>query len=1268
MRFFSDGPRIPDELLEERDNGNVVFFCGAGVSRPTFPGFVGLANQVMEKLGTPRGSKGRALLERAEEDPEFGPTLDLVFKWLQHEYGAGTIDDEVSQLLKTPPSADTEKHSIVLRLSKNAGGSPQIVTTNFDLLFERAKKTLKRHVPPALPDLASGQPLEGLVYLHGRRAALRTAGTVRQGLIISSSDFGRAYLADGWATRFVRELLKNYVIVLLGYSASDPPIHYLLEGLHSRDDHPESRIFAFDSGTEEQVHEKWSGRGVRALAYQKTDAGHSALWHTLRAWADRADDPDNWRRSVIDLARKGPRGLAAYERGQVASLVRTAIGAKLFADSDPPPPAEWLCVFDVAVRFGKPERRIGQNDELDPLSVYGLDDDPRRPIETGPISGPMGDDLLSPNSVNERIDRHRRLAGVGGRWANPLPPRLFHLARWIGTVASEPTTVWWVSGYPMLHSNLLDQIEMRLERPTEDLHETAVHSWSLLLEKFRGSSDADHDRAWYEFVDKLKKSGWTSRTLREFERVTQPDVIFKRPLSMNSTPPQGSWRDLAIQNIVEFEVRFPAHELENLNITSEVLQEVFRILRRGLERGGQILRDIETRYWHTATFHPEDLPGSRHLSDGERYFHFVAALLDRLESDHPEFVRKELAIWPKHDEFFFDKLKIYAWMKAKLFTGEEAASGLLGLSQEGFCNSYHRRELLHTLKARWADFSPAERAQIEGRIIAGPAQWEKEQDTDYELQKSVTSATILGWLQREGCELSADSLTRLPQLRAANARWSSSWDERADMSYDGRAGWVSTEPDPVKILDVPVSQLVKIAEEHTTRRPGEFKEYLPFRGLVEQRPFRAVAALSYEARQERFPVEFWRTALSHWPQESSDRLKWLFACRVSQLPREVLVELRYYVPDWLHDHLSTLASSSLEGALNIWDEVIQKLLQAGAKATQSSLGETFVGGAPLNLSRRTYDHAINSPIGKMSKTLFNIMDVLQLDKDAKIPKRFRSRLEQLFDAPGEGSDHAISETTLRLRWLYYLDPKWVQNQILPMFALDQDRAEPAWNGYLHDNRLPAPELFQLLKPQFLKLVECVSRWRWGNGAARRLQEFLVIACYFNVNDSRYVSYEEARSALQKSDDQGRAHALWFLTSIVRDNRAWNSFGKPFVQLAWPREKQFQSESTSRQFAMMAEESGNHFPDVVGTILPLLMPVKHLHLLIYRTTKTQDKDETPFPAKFPEPMLALLDRLVPKDFEVAPYELNSVLTMIAEAKPRLRQDPRWRRLHDVVNKG
>ena len=45
-------------------------------------------------------------------------------------------------------------------------------------------------------------------------------------VILSSAEFGRAYLAEGWAARFIRDAIAKYIIVFVGYSADDPPVQY----------------------------------------------------------------------------------------------------------------------------------------------------------------------------------------------------------------------------------------------------------------------------------------------------------------------------------------------------------------------------------------------------------------------------------------------------------------------------------------------------------------------------------------------------------------------------------------------------------------------------------------------------------------------------------------------------------------------------------------------------------------------------------------------------------------------------------------------------------------------------------------------------------------------------------------------------------------------------------------------------------------------------------------------------------------------------------
>jgi hypothetical protein len=238
-----------------------------------------------------------------------------------------------------------------------------------------------------------------------------------------------------------------------------------------------------------------------------------------------------------------------------------------------------------------------------------------------------------------------------------------------------------------------------------------------------------------------------------------------------------------------------------------------------------------------------------------------------------------------------------------------------------------------------------------------------------------------------------------------------------------------------------------------------------------------------------------------------------------------------------------------------------------------------------------------------------------------------------------------------------------------MFSFESYQAEPAWNGYLHSENLSVAELFALLKPHFLRAFENTSVWHWDDQSVTRLSEFLVIACYWNQKGGRYISYAEARLALQRADDESRAHAIWLLHSIIRDQKAWRSFGKPFIVNAWPREARYQTALSSGQFAAIAEDSGDNFPDVGRTLSPLLIPSNQLDLFVYKAKEREGDDEEKaanLPRRFPVTMLALLDRLVPDDPSLAPYDLGSLVNTIAEADASLRQDPRWRRLSRIVH--
>lgn len=1256
MRFLPDGLNIPDELLEERDKGNVVFLCGAGVSCPAgMPGFLELARYVVEELGTPQDASSRKMLSR-DVPEDVRPSLDQIFNLLQQkEYPPGEIIDYlIAKRLRTKPKTCVSTHETILRLSKGADGKPQIVTTNFDLLFERAAgRKLKTYVPPALPDLANGQPLNGLVYLHGRINSRIKRGEGRQGFVVSSSDFGRAYLAEGWATRFMRDLLDQYTVILLGYSANDPPVRYLLQGLHTRRHGNRAKLFAFDRGTEEEVLPRWRDSDVQALPYLGIGGDHSALWDTLSAWAERADDPSDWRQRVVDLARRSPRNLEPYERGQVASLVRTDVGAKLFADADPPPPGEWLCVFDRNFRYGEPETPLDDSQPaFDPLIEYGLDDDPPRPPETRnwQQTNLPGDDFLSLSPTDHHTNYFTRLATGSRGWADPLPSRLSHLAQWIVKVAYDPVTPWWAAKYSNLHPRLLDKIEWRVERAGDELSSLARLTWRLLIEKFH-TTPGDPRLLGISTFRRIEAEGWTNGALPEFERLIAPYLKVDGHYIAPYQPSDKEWSQLCLDSFIHFGVSFLEKHVERPDIPDDVLLQVYKILRRHLELAAGLLEDIGTSYWKTATFYPEDEPGEPLISDADSYLFWFRDLFDRMVKVHPSLVKADMALWPKEEPFFFNKLHLYAWADEDLFSGDEVGDGLLSLSDKGFWEKGYRRELLHLLKRRWHELPLDKRGLVERRLVKGRARYDGESEENFEQRRPTESAMVLGWLINQGSELSRETLDVLPDLRRADPRWCPEWDETADESREGRVVSIETDSDPSCIIDVPISQIIPLARQHTGRAFLEPYYRRPFDGLVVQRSVRAVAALTHEARQGDYPAEFWRSALRKWPDETRHRLSWLFGARLARLPSETVVELRDDVFSWLQKHLPKLAAQDQPRALSIFDVLLEKLFTGEAEVEQN--------GEHQDWSQKTLNHIINAPVREATELLLNLLSLQSLEKGAGIPPEIKSRIERLFDAPDEGADHAICIVAHQLNELNDLDPEWIRTTIVPWFNLEHPASKSAWNGFPSD-RLPEPELFLLIKSDFLNAIIHAA-------GQERLHEFLVLGCFLHQDNDAYITFEEARQVLQKTNDSGRAHSLWFLlTQFIDENRAWRRFGKLFLEKAWPKESRFQTEQTSQYLVELAVRAGDFFPEMVQTILPYVVPIfQDGDALLISLVQWDDGEVDGLPTRFPDATLMLIDKIIPDNPDQVPYELDSLTETIAEARPSLRQDSRWRRLKDLA---
>jgi hypothetical protein len=257
VRFVANGPEVPVELIAAQERGETLFICGAGISRTVgLPLFRGLAKGVYRSLGEDWNlhPAERYGMERAE--------YDRVLRSLERRLATSglpgaqgmrrRIRAAIRDGLAPPSDADLTNHLALLRLSRDDEGRSRLLTTNFDTLFERAwweahKEAIASHAGPAMPQ-PKIDSFGGVLHLHGRladnRPELRLEDT---GLILTSSEFGDAYLRSGWATRYVYDLVRAYTVVMVGYQADDPPVRYLLEALEAdRERYPDlHQVYAF---------------------------------------------------------------------------------------------------------------------------------------------------------------------------------------------------------------------------------------------------------------------------------------------------------------------------------------------------------------------------------------------------------------------------------------------------------------------------------------------------------------------------------------------------------------------------------------------------------------------------------------------------------------------------------------------------------------------------------------------------------------------------------------------------------------------------------------------------------------------------------------------------------------------------------------------------------------------------------------------------------------------------------------------------------------
>jgi hypothetical protein len=302
MKFIEASADIPSELIQEVNDGNAIFLCGAGVSRGVkLPSFQKLTDDVYTSLGESQANEAAERI--AYEREEYDRVLRSLEKRTHLPGTDSRVRGIVAELLAPPDGADLSRHLSLLRLSHDRAGRPRLLTTNFDTLFERAAQQASlpaiSHAVKSIP--RPGSPRDyGILHLHGRLAddMLKLDAS---DLILTSADFGDAYLRDGWASQYIEDRMRLNTLVLVGYGAEDAALRLLLETLDAdRDRFRDLKdIYAIEKRSDDSA-SLWNAKGIKPLEFEEYDD----IYATLAEWAKYAVDPPAYSRRRIEAIFK----------------------------------------------------------------------------------------------------------------------------------------------------------------------------------------------------------------------------------------------------------------------------------------------------------------------------------------------------------------------------------------------------------------------------------------------------------------------------------------------------------------------------------------------------------------------------------------------------------------------------------------------------------------------------------------------------------------------------------------------------------------------------------------------------------------------------------------------------------------------------------------------------------------------------------------------------------------------------------------------------
>jgi hypothetical protein len=1272
MQFITNGPDIPDTLLHAHEEGRVVFFCGAGISYPAgLPDFKGLVEKIYQECGDTFND----IEKEAFELEQFDATLNLLERRLRGN--RLTVRRALAKALKPNlrSKGATDTQEALLRLASARDGSLRMVTTNFDQLFDKAAKrtgqTFQSYVAPMLP-IPKNSHWNGLVYLHGVLPKKEDDTSLNR-LVVTSGDFGLAYLTERWAARFVSELFRNYVVCFVGYSINDPVLRYMMDALAADRMLGEVTPQAWalgdcESGEEHRKTIEWEAKGVRPILYEVSTgrADHSALHKTLQAWAETYRDGVQGKESIVVKHGLTQPQASTQQDDFVGRMLwalseKSGLPAKCFADLNPAPSLDWLLESFNHERF--------EYNDLERFCVPSRAD----------VDKELRFSLVRRPAPYDRAPRMLLVSGgiSGSQWDKVM----FHLARWLTRHLNDPRLVIWIAesggqlddAWRRLIESELDSFsKLEQEGNTAKLDEIRSQApmampspfmktlWRLLLSgrvKSLGMYLGLHS-----WKTRLQREGLTTLMRLELRELLSPKVALKKPFRWADDGSSSDNEPPSIKQLVDWDLVLAADDVHSAldNIAHPLWKSAQPLL---LEDFQQLLRDAldllremgkandqsDSSHWYLSSISPH--------WQNRGYYDWVSLIellrdswlaLHAGDNDRGTSIAQAWFDFPYPT---FKRLALFAASQDNCIQSEQWVEWLLSDGAWVLWSIETQREVyrLFVLKGRLLD--GAAQTRLEAAILSGPSREMYRDGLEDELWQDLVDSSVwlhLAKLNSSGLTLGKHATKRLAEISNAFPEFQLAENESDEFSH-----WMTGtgDPDYKDSQDVDIAPRKRQALVQWLTKPERHPAYEDtWRDVCRTRFFHSLGALCDLAKRGEWPTKRWQEALQTWAEDDLVSRAWRYAAPlVETMPDNVIQEIVHNVSWWMRE-----AAKGIDRHEDILLKLCQRVLALDINA------ETGItqNGQPLN---QPVTDAINHPVGIVTQALIDLWLKQNPNDNDLLPANIKSSFTSLFDLRKERFRHGRVLLASRLITLFRVDLNWTEENLLPLFKWDNPKESKAvWEGFLLSPRLYQP-LLTAIKEQLLATVNHY------NHLGEHRQQFATFLTYVALGPTDGYTSNEFHKAIGLLPQDGLdecARALSQALTGAGEQREdyWKYRVRPFWQEIWPKSDDLVTPRTVESLARLAIAARGKFPDALTAVHNWLEPLDHPSYLVGLL------NESGLCSKFPKDANFLLSKLIDNPQWTHREELDQCLNNISQANSQLLQDTQYKRLLDYCRSG